>query len=104
MSDEANNNLIPPHGGYRKLMSYQMAEIVYDATVKFCERFIDKRSRTFDQMVQVLQIEALVDKIRVDKKSHPQSDTSNLKRQIDELVYKLYDLTEEKIKIIKGNE
>ncbi len=51
MSDK-NNNLIPPHGGYRKLMSYQMAEIVYDATVKFCERFIDKRSRTFDQMVQ----------------------------------------------------
>ncbi|URA10896.1 hypothetical protein KDW03_03580 [Thermospira aquatica] len=46
------NNLIPPHGGYRKLMSYQMAEIVYDATVRFCERFIDKRSRTFDQMVQ----------------------------------------------------
>lgn len=29
-----------------------MAEIVYDATVKFCERFIDKRSRTFHQMVQ----------------------------------------------------
>ena len=47
-----NNNLIPPHGGYRKLVSYQMAEIVYDATIKFCERFIDKRSRTFDQMVQ----------------------------------------------------
>ncbi len=45
-------SLIQPHGGYRKLASYQMAEIVYDATVKFCERFIDKRSRTFDQMVQ----------------------------------------------------
>ncbi len=44
--------LIPPHGGYRKLVSYQMAEIAYDATVKFCERFIDKRSRTFDQMIQ----------------------------------------------------
>ncbi len=45
-------NLIPPHGGYRKLVSYQMAEIVCDATVKFCERFIDKRLRTYDQMVQ----------------------------------------------------
>ena len=44
--------IIPPHGGYQKLKSYQMAEIVYDATVKFCERFIDKRSRTVDQMVQ----------------------------------------------------
>jgi len=44
--------LIPPHGGYRELASYQMAEIAYDATVAFCNRFIDKRSRTNDQMVQ----------------------------------------------------
>jgi four helix bundle suffix protein len=44
--------LIPPHGGYRGLKSYQNAEIVYDATVKFCDKFIDKRSRTHDQMVQ----------------------------------------------------
>ncbi|MEW6087257.1 MAG: four helix bundle suffix domain-containing protein [bacterium] len=44
--------LIPPHGGYRDLKSYQMAEIVFDSTVKFCDRFIDKRSRTHDQMVQ----------------------------------------------------
>ncbi len=44
--------LIPPHGGYRSLKSYQTAEIVYDATVVFCNRFIDKRSRTHDQMVQ----------------------------------------------------
>ncbi len=45
-------HLIPPHGGYRGLQSYQMAEIVFDATVAFCDRFIDKRSRTHDQMVQ----------------------------------------------------
>jgi restriction system protein len=45
-------NLIPPHGGYRQLKSFQQAEIVYDATVKFCDRFIDQRSRTHDQMVQ----------------------------------------------------
>jgi four helix bundle suffix protein len=45
-------SLIPPHGGYRELKSYQMAEIVYDATVVFCDRFIDRRSRTHDQMVQ----------------------------------------------------
>ncbi len=43
---------IPPHGGYKKLLSYQKAEIIYDATVRFCERFVDKRSRTRDQMVQ----------------------------------------------------
>ncbi len=44
--------LIPPHGGYRELRSYQNAEIVYDATVRFCDRFVDRRSRTHDQMVQ----------------------------------------------------
>jgi four helix bundle protein len=43
---------IAPHGGYRGLKSYQTAEIIYDATVVFCERFIDRRSRTRDQMVQ----------------------------------------------------
>lgn len=44
--------LIPPHGGYRKLRSFQSAQLVYDATVIFCGRFVDKRSRTNDQMVQ----------------------------------------------------
>jgi restriction system protein len=44
--------LIPPHGGYRDLQSYQMAQIVFDATMVFCNRFIDRRSRTHDQMVQ----------------------------------------------------
>jgi restriction system protein len=47
-----DQRIIPPHGGYENLKSYQMAEIVYDATVKFCDRFIEKRSRTHDQMVQ----------------------------------------------------
>jgi restriction system protein len=44
--------LISPHGGYRELKSFQQAELVYDSTVKFCDRFIDRRSRTHDQMVQ----------------------------------------------------
>ena len=43
---------IPPHGGYQKLLSYRKAEIVYDATVRFCDRFFDRRDRTHDQMVQ----------------------------------------------------
>ena len=43
---------IPPHGGYQKLLSYQKSEIVFDATVYLCSRFLDKRDRTFDQMVQ----------------------------------------------------
>ncbi|MBA4389402.1 MAG: four helix bundle protein [Syntrophus sp. (in: bacteria)] len=44
--------IIPPHGEYRELKSHQMAEIIYEATVVFCGRFIEKRSRTNDQMVQ----------------------------------------------------
>jgi four helix bundle suffix protein len=44
--------LIPPHGGYADLVSYQKAEIVFDATVHFCERFLNKRDRTRDQMIQ----------------------------------------------------
>ena len=44
--------LIPPHGGYRKLVTYQLGVLIYDATVAFCERYIDRRDRTFDQMVQ----------------------------------------------------
>ncbi len=43
---------IPPHGGYEKLLSFQKARIVYDATVRFCERFLKKGDRTIDQMVQ----------------------------------------------------
>src|ERR1043166_4246554 len=44
--------LIPPHGGYRKLKSFQVAQLAYDVTVRFCDRYIEKRSRTHDQMVQ----------------------------------------------------
>jgi four helix bundle suffix protein len=45
-------NFIPPHGGYEDLLSFQKARVVYDATVCFCERFLERRDRTVDQMVQ----------------------------------------------------
>jgi four helix bundle suffix protein len=48
----SGESFIPPHGGYEQLHSFQKARIVYDGTVHFCQRFIDKRSRTHDQMVQ----------------------------------------------------
>lgn len=51
-NEKPKTTLIPPHGGYRNLKSYQTSEIIYDATVVFCNRFIDRRSRTHDQMVQ----------------------------------------------------
>lgn len=45
-------SLIPKHGGYRNLKSFQLAQLVYDVTVRFCDLYISKRSRTHDQMVQ----------------------------------------------------
>jgi len=42
-------DLIPKHGGCRRLKSFQMAQLVYDVTVRFCDRYIDKFSRTKDQ-------------------------------------------------------
>lgn len=39
-------------GGYRDTVSFQTATLIYDATVWFCEKFIDPKSRTVDQMVQ----------------------------------------------------
>jgi len=44
--------LLPKHGGYRRLKSFQVAQLAYDVTVRFCGRYIDPRSRTHDQMVQ----------------------------------------------------
>lgn len=44
--------LIPPHGGFEKLKTFQIARLIYDVTVRFCGLYIDKRSRTHDQMVQ----------------------------------------------------
>jgi four helix bundle protein len=44
--------LIPRHGGYRGLKTFRIAQLVYDVTVRFCDRYVNKRSRTHDQMVQ----------------------------------------------------
>ena len=51
-SRPGSEGFIPPHGGYERLLSFQKARIVYDGTVRFCDRFIDRKSRTHDQMVQ----------------------------------------------------
>lgn len=49
---KSDEPLIPPHGGYRKLKSFQVAQLVFDVTVRFVEAYIDRFSRTRDQMVQ----------------------------------------------------
>jgi len=45
-------HFLPKHGAYEELLSYRKAVIVYDGTVCFCSRFLDRRDRTVDQMVQ----------------------------------------------------
>jgi four helix bundle suffix protein len=49
---KSDEPLIPPHGGYKKLKGFQVAQLVYDVTVRFVEAYIDRFSRTRDQMVQ----------------------------------------------------
>ncbi len=45
-------DFIPPHGGYKDLISYQKAKIIYDATVYFCGRVLAYDKRTREQMIQ----------------------------------------------------
>ena len=47
-----SEDIISKHGGYRKLKSFQIAQLIYDLTVRFCNLYINIRSRTHDQMVQ----------------------------------------------------
>ena len=52
MNSPNRPGFIPPHGHYQELLSYQKAEVVYDLTFNFCERFLKRGDRTIDQMVQ----------------------------------------------------
>ncbi|MFT4175129.1 MAG: four helix bundle suffix domain-containing protein [Luteolibacter sp.] len=48
----SEHRFLPPHGNYEDLLSYQKAEVVYDLTFHFCEKFLKRGDRTIDQMVQ----------------------------------------------------
>jgi len=52
MRGETEKGFIPPHGGYVGLLAYKKALVVFQGTCRFCERFLEKRDRTVDQMVQ----------------------------------------------------
>lgn len=52
MGKTGKRSWLRPSGGYRQLRSFRATTLIYDATVAFCERFLDSRSRTVDQMVQ----------------------------------------------------
>jgi four helix bundle suffix protein len=47
-----SDSLIPPHGGYKKLRTYKLGNLIYDATAAFCAQYLDRKDRTYDQMVQ----------------------------------------------------
>ncbi len=49
MGDE---KLIRHSGNYRKLLSYQKAEVIYEMTYYFCHKYLSGKDRTIDQMVQ----------------------------------------------------
>jgi hypothetical protein len=51
---------------------------------------------------QVVNIENIVDQILTAKKSNPKADTSELEKEINQIVYELYGLSEEEIRIIEG--
>lgn len=50
------------------------------------------------------EIIQLVDQILTAKKTNPNADTSTLEKEIDQLVYKLYGLTDEEIAVVEGKE
>lgn len=45
-------SLIPKHGGYQNLKSFQISQLVYDITIVFVEKYVSRFSRTCDQMTQ----------------------------------------------------
>ena len=51
-NNDTSEHLLPPHGGYSKLVTYKLGLLIYDATAAFCEHYFDRKDRTFDQMVQ----------------------------------------------------
>lgn len=46
------NELIPRTGNYKRLLSYQKADVIFQITFDFCSRFLSKGDRTVDQMIQ----------------------------------------------------
>lgn len=51
-SETDPGSFLPKTGNYRELLSYRKAEVIYDFTFRFCERFLSRGDRTIDQMVQ----------------------------------------------------
>ena len=63
-----NSRIVQTNSNYTDLLCYKKAVVIYDLTYHFCSRFIDKRDRTHDQMIQAARsgkqniVEGIVDK------------------------------------------
>jgi hypothetical protein len=88
--------LIPLHGGYRKLKSFQVAQLAYDVTVRFCDRMVEFVAQMLAAKPQLAGAQSDKDKDFYENKC------AALDRQIDALVYELYGLTGDEIKIVEG--
>ena len=51
-SSHISHPILPPRGDYKTMISYQKAEVIYQMTYRFCEKFLKRGDRTVDQMVQ----------------------------------------------------
>ncbi|VGO14318.1 hypothetical protein PDESU_02877 [Pontiella desulfatans] len=52
LSSDSSERIFGKHSGFRKLRAYQLAELCYDFTCRFCELYIPPKDRHHDQMVQ----------------------------------------------------
>ncbi|RLD08274.1 MAG: four helix bundle protein [Chlamydiae bacterium] len=52
LNSNSASKVYAKHGGYKKLKAYQVAELCYDYTCRFCDRYIPRKDRHYDQMVQ----------------------------------------------------
>ena len=84
----STNRLLPAYGNYRELRSFQKAEIVYDLTYRFCERFLRKGDRTIDQMVQAARSgkQNIIVKLDSDPDALPMEHEQLHRRLVQQLV------------------
>lgn len=48
----SDDRVIPPRGDYQTLLSFQKAEVIYDITFRFANKYLSRGDRTIDQMIQ----------------------------------------------------
>lgn len=83
-----------------KLLNFIFSKFSTNSNVNGYE--IDNLPIPLNVSTEKMKIIDNVNKILESKKKAPNADTSEYEKQIDDLVYKLYDLTPEEIKIVEG--